>query len=258
MKKLIRNLEKRVIKRSTHLEVPRVYILPTKYGLTLLGVILTLGVIGLTYGNNLILVLCFLLFSILLLAMHQAHFNLYGLKINSLNINDEFCGEPARIQIDSQNVSRFETHEVTANDLHILHVPPHSNRSISQSNVFDRRGHYKPTYIRLRSDFPYGLFRTWAYAKNTQQYYIYPKRLKELQLEKLMQFGTYQDNKQDSDFKSLEPYEKEPNSFRIDWKKFAKSDELYIRTFDDLSKQDFALVLNNNSGRRDLIAGNLD
>ena len=62
-----------------HLHRRRIYIIPTGLGLAYAGMLLAMLVGGLNYGNNLALLLTFVLTAAGWVAMHQAHANLQGL-----------------------------------------------------------------------------------------------------------------------------------------------------------------------------------
>src|SRR3984957_2435299 len=73
----------------------RVYILPTRFGLTLALLIVVMLIGGLNYNSNLGLAFGFLMASVALVTMHHCNRNLLGLEVDATAEVDAFAGGEA-------------------------------------------------------------------------------------------------------------------------------------------------------------------
>src|SRR5688572_13081500 len=88
----VRQLWRSNLKRWA-LATNRVYIVPTKMGLMFIAVNFVIFMMGLTYANNMALMLAFLLFAFLVVNMITANQNLLQLKDPRIKLEDNFAPE---------------------------------------------------------------------------------------------------------------------------------------------------------------------
>lgn len=146
----------------------RIYIIPTRFGLTLGLMLAAMLIAGLNYNSNLGLAFGFLLTSLVLVAMHHCHRNLLGLGVDAVGDADTFAGAPAQLEFVLQSdaaVDRCDieirctdaaasTHRVAANGYQRAVVGlPAMPRGVMRLDQFE-----------LRTRHPFGWFRSWTYV----------------------------------------------------------------------------------------------
>lgn len=223
----------------------RVYIFPTKFGLYFAGLIFVCFMIALTYGNNTLLLITFILLAQYITLMIWAHFNLNSAKLTELYFRDGHAGENARGHCQFDQNGRFQPREIA---LKLEEIPlAISDRpkliEIENSIVGFNYNMIQRNYIHLSecllySTFPLSLFRTWKYVGVQASCYIYPKAegnpLLELISSELTLNGQL--------FKHHSKYD--GSITRVDWKKYAKSDVLLNKIYEseDIDKIEFEFI----------------
>jgi len=90
------------------IERRRIYILPTRFGLMLVALLVAMLVAGLNYNSNLALAFAFFMVSMVLVAMHHCHRNLLGLTVDVKVEVDAFAGADAIFYFMLRNESSLE------------------------------------------------------------------------------------------------------------------------------------------------------
>src|SRR5262249_7197925 len=85
----------------------RIYILPTKLGLTFGGMLAVMLIAGLNYANSAALFLTFLLAGFALVSMHQCHRNLLRTSFISASAPPMFAGARGALHVTLGNDARF-------------------------------------------------------------------------------------------------------------------------------------------------------
>src|SRR5215212_6754965 len=76
----------------------RIYILPTRMGGYLNGLIFLMFLLSVGYNNNLLLIFTLFLFGLNLIWVIQTHFHLHALKIETLIIDEGHAGEALHVK----------------------------------------------------------------------------------------------------------------------------------------------------------------
>ena len=77
------------------LQARRVYILPTRAGVSTAVLLFVMLLAGMNYNNSVALLLCFMLAGITLVSMHECHRTLSGLKLLRVEAESTFAGRHA-------------------------------------------------------------------------------------------------------------------------------------------------------------------
>lgn len=169
------------------LEFRRIFILPTRQGVSfaLLLTVMLLGAIN--YDNALGYVLCFLLGAVSLVSMLHACRNLSGLSVRSGDTAAVFAGETAHFTILLDNrgqgrkfslVARWGREaRKSAEREPVVHVCLEANavRRVELPLPAERRGWYRPGRVTIASRFPFGLFRAWSNVDAGVRCLVYPR-----------------------------------------------------------------------------------
>ncbi|MBJ01100.1 MAG: hypothetical protein CME67_07695 [Halobacteriovoraceae bacterium] len=191
------------------------YILPTGSGAIFIGVFFTLFLMGLVYGNNLTLLLAFCMFAFLIGIMFKTHEMVKRYSHISIHLSDG-----ASAQIKTNLLGNFHIELQSSNQT----LKAQSGTGTFQINA--KRGRYPIKVIKVWTSGEWGLFKVWRYVPGTRTLFVYP-RLE--QVEKSYFRELHQDGAEA--FHQHKRYERGQASKRIDWKVYAKKEELLVRDF---------------------------
>ena len=173
-----------------------IFIVPTRFGASLMFFMLLLFLLGTNYQNNVIILISYLLVSFFIVVMHHSFYNLSGLQFNASTSLQGFVGSQLYLPIViTSNKARFNInfsfdqptpltdensiehssaldykttpatlHELVAGENHIR-VPYH----------VATRGEYSLGRVLIVSEYGFGLFRSWTRLDFGQQVTAYPK-----------------------------------------------------------------------------------
>jgi uncharacterized protein (DUF58 family) len=156
----------------------RLYILPTRTGMAFSILLLLMLIAGLNYANSLALVTTFLLAGLGLVAMHACHRNLLGLTITGIAAQDSFAGTVAQVQLQLANPSapvRVGIEVDAGNGPAVAcSVPANGTVSVPRLIPTPARGAMPIGRLRLKTSWPFGLFRSWTWLHLTDELIVYP------------------------------------------------------------------------------------
>lgn len=244
-------LEKRIPPASrVTLDHRRIFILPTRTGMTFAAVMVLMLLVAINYQNSLAYGLTFMLMSVGVLTILHTYRNISGLILSAGVARSVFVGEPVqlRLRLESSGPSHhalglgWEAVNVQPGD-----VTPRGLTEIELTLPAERRGWLRAPRLRVESVFPLGIFRAWSWLDLEQTALIYPRPL----------FGTMpllkgvQPHAEDSgqvtqgtgvdDYHGLRGYQPGDNRGRLHWKAYSRGQGLLVKDFVDLSGHDLCL-----------------
>jgi len=215
----------------------RVYILPTRQGVTF-GLALLLMLIGsINYGLSLGYVLTFLLAGMGLVSLVHTYRNLAHLYISAGRVEPVFAGETALFPIHLENRHDYErvailltAWEATAK----CDVQRRATAVATLSIPATRRGTLPLPRVTIETRYPVGLFRAWSYVQPDVETLVYPRPddapLPPAQLipdtGAALSAGIGTD-----DFAGLRPYQPTDSPRHIAWKSVAHGNEVLTKVF---------------------------
>ena len=216
----------------------RVYILPTKQGLTFAFLLFIMLLGSINYSNSLGYFLTFLLASLSVVAIFHTYNNLLKLSLGPATCKPVFAGGYAEFTVQVNNLdyqTRFSIDVFTPQQLRSsLDIKEFSSSSLSIQHVFDQRGIIPLPRFTIESRFPFGLFRAWALIQFDQSILVYPTPSSHTQLpintsghsegKKELDLGT-------DDFKGLRAYIEGDALQHIHWKSFARHQTMLTKEF---------------------------
>ncbi len=256
----------------------RIFILPTRFGLYFILIIFILFLMSLSYGHSLAITGTFLFVSIVMVSAHFTNFNLSGLKrsgereVRTLFRDDEFTllidntWRKPRVDIDIEVL--LEAISNPGDSLTNIELrAKNSFEAHSQIKVkFDgllKRGVYRVSKLKVSSDFPFGLFRSWMYLEPLEKevkIYIYPRPIKpEREFKAFSRQRDLQKKEQHMEedasssseclttemgtnqFHEHSPYREGDETRRIDWKIYSRTHELYLKHYHDSSFEEYII-----------------
>ncbi|MFO1388985.1 DUF58 domain-containing protein [Cellvibrio sp.] len=226
-----------------------IYVFPSKQGLAFLVLILLVWVLGTNYQNNLILGLSFFLASVMLVSVIHAFRNLLGLSFSPAAVQNSVVGDAAIFDIEISSSYLTDHHGLLLqadDDFDPIRADVSSGSlTIVRINANARhRGWLKMPRIILRSYYPLGLIRAWAYIDLDHRALIFPKPI----ACDSPPLGAGQGNEgrfvsqQSSDeFQGFHNYQPGAPLSQIAWKQYARGAGLYLKDYRALQSEQFWL-----------------
>lgn len=216
----------------------RVFILPTRQGLLLAGVILLMLLGSVNYDLSLGFILGFLLAAAGIQSMLHTFRNLALLRISAGRVDPVFVGDSARftLQIDNPTRSARYAIGVTADGLSAdyVDVPADGGTTAAVPVRALRRGWLHPGRCTLFTRFPAGLFRAWSYAEPDVQCLVYPAPATPglpLPAPRPAEGEGGHSGQGQDEFSGLRAYRPGDSPRHIAWKAVARDDSLLTKQF---------------------------
>ncbi len=234
-------LERRIPRqRQVTLDQRRIFIFPGPRGLLFVVVLLLLFIGGINYANNQVLLLCFLLASLLNTSILHTYRNLSGLRFEAARAYGGFAGEAVDFEIVLSGASGRAHRGLLLRwgDAAEIRVDVEAGRTqvLRFSLPVSRRGRFVPPRIALRSFYPLGLVRAWSYVALDMEALVYPRPV----ADELPPSGDGDETAQApegrrprgiDEFDGLARYVPGDAQTRIEWRVYARTDELYTKHF---------------------------
>jgi len=145
----------------------RVYILPTRHGLSF-GVAVILMLIGsINYNLSLGYVLTFLLAGVGIVSILHTFRNLAHLYVSAGRVAPVFAGDTAQFELVFENKSDFDRHslELACRGTRVsCDVPARAHRSVTLPVKTEKRGWLQLERVTVDTRYPLGLMRAWSYV----------------------------------------------------------------------------------------------
>jgi uncharacterized protein (DUF58 family) len=215
----------------------RVYILPTRHGLTF-GLALILMLIGsINYNLSLGYVLTFLLAGLGVVSILHTFRNLVHLYVSAGRVSPVFAGETAHFQIVFENRSDFERHslDLACGEARArFDIPAGRHRTVELALKAERRGWLPLARVTVDTRFPLGLMRAWSYVQPDMRALVYPRPDTaplpapdaDSETGDAVSIGVGSD-----DFAGLRPYQASDSPRHVAWKSSARSEILVTKFF---------------------------
>lgn len=156
--------------------VSRIYILPTRYGLLFIPVLLGMLIGAINYNNNMAFLLTFLLASMAVINLLRTHATLAGLTISAIHITPVFAGETATVALWYTSArptpAFFEGRLLRARSAPL--PAPAPDRIVALLPT-QRRGRLQPGKLKIWTTFPGGLFKAWGNIMVRTAALVYPR-----------------------------------------------------------------------------------
>ena len=205
----------------------RIFILPTRQGLALAGVLLLMLLGDINYNLSLGYILTFLLATMAISSMLHAFRNLAYLEISAGYADPVFHGDMARFPLYFH--SRIPRYQLSLNDEKETRfdLPANQTTEISCMRRAEKRGWLESGKITIYTEFPLGLFRAWSYLHFDVRCLVYPRPMSSARLPEQGSAVV----RGDDDFSGLRTYVPGDAKPRIAWKAYARDRGLLVKQF---------------------------
>lgn len=214
-----------------------IYVLPTKYGLLFLLLVLAVLVGAINYANNPAFLLAFVLTGVGLATLIQTWRNLQGLAVSWIGEAPAFAGDPVgfrfRLSSERQTDRPALQLQLAAGEASALDLPSGGRASVLLTCPAPRRGRLTAGRLILSTRYPLGLVRAWCYLETEAWSPVYPRPAEGAT--PWQDSDGHQDALGDQpgadDFIGLRDYHPGDPLRRLDWKAFAAERGLLTKQF---------------------------
>ena len=215
----------------------RVYVLPTRHGLTFSLAVLLMLLGSINYVLSLGFVLTFLLAGLGLVSILHTFRNLAHLYVGPGRVDDVFAGEVAGFGLTLESRADFERFalDLTAGGPAITcDVPARRTVYVSVPVRAAKRGWLQLPRVTIETRYPLGLTRAWAYVQPDMRALVYPApdnaplppSAAVPETGETLTLGAGMD-----DFAGLRPYQASDSPRHIAWKAVARGGPVLTKTF---------------------------
>lgn len=243
-----------------------IYVFPSKQGVAFLFTVLVIWLLGTNYQNNIILGLSFFLTSLMFVSVIHAFKNLLGLTFTADASQHAAVGDtaPFDILLSSHYQTDYHSLLLSVDDADSVRADVAAGQAtqVHLSLNARHRGWLKLPRIVLKSYFPFGLIRAWAYIELSHRALIFPRPIacdKPPLGTGQGAEGIYLSAQRGDEFQGFQTYQPGSPLSQIAWKQFARGagmqlkdyralqSEHYWLDWDALSVRDTELALSNLS-----------
>ena len=235
-------LKNKHLKNSITLEHRTIYVLPSSLGWYFVIVAILNFVMGINYQNNLILIMSYLMFVVIIIAVLMGYSNAKGLTVKFKDAFNSYSPQKPSIVFELQSPSVTQSINLTYQGTE--QTQQHTDEVDSKTQLltlnlpYSSRGKYAVQRIKIASNYPFGLITVWSYIQLQTGVFVYPSLEQVLSdthtsmLDEQADKGISKESGSE-EFESLIPHLPEMGLQRISWKHYAKTQQLLVKEFAD-------------------------
>lgn len=242
----------------------RIFIVPNGYGFMYGAGIVICILTAATYTNNLIFSLAFFLVGLFLVGMIQTNNNLRGLSVERIHtqVAEEHSLMPMRIYWKNEAAEghynlNFRFPERSKKENFPLDSVPARGQAYAEIRMpVAEAGVHDLKKIQVRSVYPFGMFYSWRVYPLALSYYVYPRAAEDFTLAELQETPPLGDaslgrsGQGGEDFSEHRNYQAGESYRQVDWKAFARRQQMLSKHFADGDRHNFFLEPSRWSGDR--------
>ncbi len=231
--------------RTITLEQRRLFIFPSRPGFLFMLTLLLMLLTAINYQNNLAYALTFWLSMLFIVAVHFTHGNLMKLTIAAVSAESVFPGQQAefklRLSCRSKKAGHYSVRLVWPGSETLVDIPAGGSVDVSLFQSVGGRGWFHPPRITIESTYPLGLLRCWSYAELDFQALVWPKPIAAptppLSRDRDGAVG-FSDATGVEDLAGFRDYREGDSPRHVDWRAWARGQELQTREFSAPARED--------------------
>ena len=225
-----------------------IYVFPSKQGIAFLFLILLIWILGTNYQNNLILGLSFFLTSVMFVSVIHAFKNLLGLTFSSDTIQHSAVGEMAIFDVQISSVYQASHHGLMlgfgGDEAVRADLASGKSTQIRLSLEARHRGWLKLPRIVLKSYFPFGLIRAWAYIDLEHRALVFPRPIASDKPPLGIGSGgegLYVSAQSGDEFQGFQNYQPGAPLSQVAWKQYARGAGMHLKDYRALQSEHYWL-----------------
>lgn len=213
-----------------------VYIIPTKNGFRYLITNFALFLIALTYSNNLSLILCFIMITYFIFTMIEEHQKIAILKeLKTFETNHFHADKNGFITLYFSNNIDINLEsiklELQTKDKIQAHLYKQGQNFLQFKIINPKRGSFKGNKFKLYISSHKSFFYIWRYLDYAFKFYVYPAPIK-YSFNSQKEIDTNNDTTNSYEYKEHIKYIPGHSYKKIDWKKYALTDQLFWKKYE--------------------------
>jgi uncharacterized protein (DUF58 family) len=220
----------------------RIYVLPTRPGLSFAGAMLVMLIASINYGLNLGYAFTFLLTGTAIASLIHAFHNLLRLSIRYGRVEHAFCGNSVTFHLFIDNPAprrrpalKMFAEQAAAQSATRFDLPPAASSEITLSLPTRRRGLLPLGRTVIETRWPLGLIRAWSVIMPGMQAFVFPTpeaNPPPLPSGRGKRSATWGASRRgNEDFAGLRNYQNTDSPRHLAWKAFARGSELMTKQF---------------------------
>ncbi|MEZ5479265.1 MAG: DUF58 domain-containing protein [Thiolinea sp.] len=162
----------------TTLNQRRIYIVPTRMALAMLGLIVLLFLLAVNFQNALVYAVCFWLLALLVINILHTHRNLSGLSIQALGAESCFAGAEATLLLELSCATGRQKYALDigwpGQDVQRVNLAEAPQARIRLACPMAQRGRYRFPRLQVETRYPTGLAVAWAHVTPATEVVVYP------------------------------------------------------------------------------------
>lgn len=226
--------------RDIVLNQRRVFIFLSPHGRLIALLLLALFIAGINYANNLLLGLCFFLFSLLIVTIHHTFANLSGLRVTTVAASPAFAGEVAgfTIRLSNPNQRTYYSLQLNWADVSERIDCIDQAQDITLYLRSQRRGRFYPPRLKISTTYPLGLLQAWTWLALDLNAVIYPQPI----ASDIMPAGEGDNDEAEhsrqrrpgiDDFEGLKTFHPGDPLAHVSWKHLARGQGMLVKTYSE-------------------------
>jgi uncharacterized protein (DUF58 family) len=224
----------------------RLYIVPTRAGLALAALLLTMLAAGLNYNNSLVLLLTFLLAGFALVGLYQTHRRLLGVQVRTVDLTPAFAGGHVGVRVALDDAPGLSAAEYSVRlrlpDAHALDTVGAGEAPSPRFTLHcpvAARGLWRLPALRLQCTAPMGLFRVWTWLHVRASTPVYPPLAGSLPLPQSPgdESGRNDPAAGNDEWAALRPFRDGDSPRQVAWKAYARGAPLLVKEYRGLAGQ---------------------
>ena len=212
--------------------------------------IILLFLLGINFQNSLVYVVCFWLIGLLVINIFYCYRNLAGLTVKAVAAEPCFAGEKMVLELE---VSRPLKQRKSAiffgwrnEDLVEVNLLDQQSTRIKLSHSTNDRGRFSPPRIDVFTRYPTGLATAWSYITMDVEGIVYPEPIEQTNQADSRNVEDEAENGVEilngsNDFAGIREYQAGDSPKHIHWGQYAKTGDLYTKSFVDYEGQELWL-----------------
>ncbi|MDX1588619.1 MAG: DUF58 domain-containing protein [Oleiphilaceae bacterium] len=220
-----------------------IFVLPTREGMMFAGLLVICLLTGINYQNSLIYLFTFIMGTVFFGTILQTFQNLSNLRVTVVAMGEAQAGQPLPLTLRLVALDGTERPSVT------LSMPDHEPVTVSVNGHQEdpvtlvvstsRRGPVASPRVRIASDFPFGLIRTWSFLRPRRLGVATPRPVPAP--EPASSASSDSDEPQGlsyvqgADETTLRGYREGDSLQRVQWKRFARTGQMVVADWEEPS-----------------------
>lgn len=245
------------VQEQITLDQGRIFIVPTKLSLGMLGLVMLIFLLGNLFQNTMAYSVSFWLLALQVISIFYTFRNLSGIQVKPAGSSTAFAGERVTFNYRISHTTGRAAHNMTMGwrdqDATTFNLAADNEIEVQLSYQAPERGLLRPEKIEIQTRYPTGLAVAWSYLRFDMEAIVYPKPLEQAQASTTQAIDCadedgHANTEGVTNFAGVKSYQHGDSPRRIHWAKYAQTGELYTKHFEDNQSHEHWLQWSEQQG----------